>query len=241
MGAYVVALDQGTTSSRAVVFDERLRAVAASQREFPQIFPRPGWVEHDPMDILDSQRSVLIDAVSRSGIRASEIAAVGIANQRETAVLWERSTGKPACNAIVWQCRRTADICDELAAADLAPYIRDTTGLVVDPYFSGTKVKWALDNCDGLRERARRGEVLFGTVDSWLLWNLAGGPARHGQAHAHGAAGGPHLTDRTNASRTMLYNIHTLGWDGELLEYFNIDRKILPEIVPCSGQICETD
>ena len=229
MGTYVVAMDQGTTSSRAVVFDERLRAVASAQREFPQIFPQAGWVEHDPLDILASQRAVLHEAISRSGITPSEIAAVGIANQRETTVLWERSTGKPVCNAIVWQCRRTADICEGLVAAGLAPYIRDATGLVVDPYFSGTKVKWALDHIDGLRARARRGEILFGTVDAWLLWNLTGGPGRPGHAPGIGPAGGAHMTDRTNASRTMLYDIHKRRWDDTLLEALGIPRAMLPE------------
>lgn len=217
---YVMSLDQGTTSSRAILFDCDAKPVAFASKEFPQIFPRPGWVEHDPVDIWRTQVHVAREALTRAGIGPGAIAAIGITNQRETTVLWDRKTGEPVHNAIVWQCRRSAPICDELKAEGWSDRIAEKTGLVVDAYFSATKVKWLLDNVPGLRERARRGEVLFGTVDTWLMWNLTGGRA--------------HVTDYSNASRTMLFNINTLDWDDEILERLGIPRAMLPEVRPSS-------
>ena len=193
---YIVALDQGTTSSRTIILDHDANIVAVAQREFSQIYPRAGWVEHDPMDIYATQSSTLIEALGKSGIRSDQIAAIGITNQRETAVVWNKETGKPVYNAIVWQCRRTADICDSLREGGHEEYIREATGLVLDPYFSGTKVKWILDNVPGAREDAEAGKLLFGTVDSWLLWKMTQGSV--------------HVTDYTNASRTMMFNINDL-------------------------------
>ena len=216
MTKYILAIDQGTTSSRAIVFDHSGMMKGVAQQEFQQIFPQPGWVEHDPSEIWSSQLQVLNDALTNAGIGAQDLAAIGITNQRETAVVWERQTGKPLCNAIVWQDRRTATICDDLKARDLEGMIRDKTGLVIDAYFSATKWKWILDNVPGAGEKARRGELAFGTVDSWLIWNLTGGKV--------------HVTDVTNASRTMLFNIHTLEWDPELLDLFGIPRSVLPEV-----------
>lgn len=216
MKKYIVALDQGTTSSRCIIFDRHQNIVGGKQREFRQYFPHDGWVEHDPLEIWGSQQSVLEEAMDFTGVRAEEIAAIGITNQRETTIVWEKETGRPITNAIVWQCRRTADICEQLRAYGYEPYIRQTTGLLVDAYFSGTKLKWILDNIEGARERARRGELLFGTVDSWLLWNLTNGRV--------------HATDRTNASRTMLMNLETLQWDQKLLDILQIPREMLPEI-----------
>lgn len=213
---FVVALDQGTTSSRAIVFDHNANIVAVSQREFSQIYPQPGWVEHDPMEIWASQSSTLIEALARAGIQSHDVAAIGITNQRETTVLWNRHTGKPVYNAIVWQCRRSGDICQSLRAQGLEQEIRDRTGLVLDPYFSASKLKWILDNVPGVREQAEQGDLLFGTVDTWLLWKLTEGAV--------------HVTDPTNASRTMLYNIHKLEWDKRLLEIFDIPAGILPEV-----------
>ncbi len=214
---YVVALDQGTTSSRAVVFDRGVRIVGMAQQEFRQIFPQPGWVEHDPQEIWRSQHAVLERVLDDAGIHPAEIAAIGIGNQRETAVVWERTTGAPIHNAIVWQCRRTAALCEELRGIDgFEAYVKDTTGLVVDAYFSGTKIKWLLDNVAGARRRAQNGELLFGTVDTWLLWKLTGGRV--------------HATDRTNASRTMLFNIRELQWDASLLERLDIPPSMLPEV-----------
>jgi len=215
---YVVALDQGTTSSRAIIFDHDANIVSVSQREFPQIYPQAGWVEHDPMEIWASQSSTLIELLARSGIHGSEVAAIGIANQRETTVIWDKLTGKPVYNAIVWQCRRSSYICDELKAQGLEAYVRETTGLLLDPYFSGTKIKWILDNVAGVRERAEKGELLFGTIDTWLVWKLTEGKV--------------HVTDPTNASRTLLFNIHTQKWDSKLLEALNIPRSLLPEVKP---------
>ena len=189
---YVLALDQGTTSSRAILFDQAGNCVGLAQKEFTQIYPKPGWVEHDPMEIWGSQSGVAREVLEKVGARSSEVAAIGITNQRETTVVWEKATGKPLCNAIVWQCRRTASICDELKAKGLEPYIREHTGLIVDAYFSATKLKWILDNVAGARERARNGELLFGTIDTWLIWNLTRGKV--------------HVTDYSNASRTMLFN-----------------------------------
>jgi len=215
---YVVALDQGTTSSRAIIFDHDANIVSVSQREFPQIYPQAGWVEHDPMEIWASQSSTLIELLARSGIHGSEVAAIGITNQRETTVIWDKLTGKPVYNAIVWQCRRSSHICDELKAQGLEAYVRETTGLLLDPYFSGTKIKWILDNVAGVRERAEKGELLFGTIDTWLVWKLTEGKV--------------HVTDPTNASRTLLFNIHTQQWDSQLLEALNIPRSLLPEVKP---------
>ena len=217
---YVVALDQGTTSSRAIIFDHDARIVAVSQREFTQHYPQPGWVEHDPMEIWATQSSTLTEALAKSGIHNDEIAAIGITNQRETTVVWEKATGKPVYNAIVWQCRRTAAICEELKERGLDNYVRENTGLLLDAYFSGTKVKWILDNVEGAREKAERGELLFGTIDTWLIWKMTNGEV--------------HVTDPTNASRTMLYNIRDLQWDGHILQELGIPAAMLPEVRPSS-------
>ena len=221
MKKYIVALDQGTTSSRAIVFDHRQNILSIAQKEFPQIYPQSGWVEHDPMELYSGQYGVMMEAITRGGIRPEEIAAIGITNQRETTLVWEKDTGRPIYNAIVWQCRRTAYICDELKAKGLEEYIRNTTGLVPDAYFSATKIKWLLDHVPGARERAEKGELLFGTVDTWLLWKLTEGKV--------------HATDRTNASRTMLYDIHRLCWDEKLAEELDIPLCMLPEVRPSSG------
>ena len=213
---YILALDQGTTSSRAIVFDQTGSIISTAQREFSQKFPQPGWVEHDADEIWSVQTSVAAEAVAKGKIEPRSIAAIGITNQRETTVLWERATGKLIYNAIVWQDRRTTDFCEELKRDGKDKLIRGKTGLIVDAYFSATKIKWILDNVAGARERAERGEVCFGTIDSWLLWNLTGGKI--------------HATDVSNASRTMLCDIHTLRWDDELLKLFNIPKSILPEI-----------
>ncbi len=220
MARYIMALDQGTTSSRAILFDEAQNMVAAAQREFAQIYPQEGWVEHDPMEIWSSQYSVMMEVIAKSGVAVADIAAIGITNQRETTILWDRHTGRPIYNAIVWQCRRTAPIVDELLQKGLDEHIRTTTGLVPDAYFSASKIKWILDQVPGSREAARRGDVLFGTVDSWLLWKLTGGKT--------------HATDRTNASRTMLYNIETLDWDDTLLKELDIPRAMLPQVMESS-------
>ena len=216
MSKYIVSLDQGTTSSRAVIFDDRSQLREVVQKEFKQIYPKPGWVEHDPMEIYASQYAVLIEAVAKSGISPEKIAAIGITNQRETTVVWNKNTGKPVYNAIVWQCRRTAELVEQILADGLGDYIRENTGLVPDAYFSATKIKWILDNVEGAREQAERGELLFGTVDTWLIWKLT-----EGRVFA---------TDRTNASRTMLYNIRTLQWDSRLCDYFGIPASMLPEV-----------
>ncbi len=221
MKKYIMALDQGTTSSRCILFEKDGTIAAVAQREFTQIFPREGWVEHNPMDIWSSQISVAAEALMKIGGAWGDVIAIGITNQRETAIVWDRATGAPIYNAIVWQCRRTSDICEELKAAGRSDMIRQKTGLLPDPYFSATKVKWILDNVEGARVRARRGELCFGTVDSWLIWNLTGGRV--------------HATDYSNASRTMLFNIKELCWDKELLELFNIPESMLPEVKPSSG------
>ena len=221
MKKYIVALDQGTTSSRAIVFDREQNIVASAQKEFPQIYPQSGWVEHDPMELYSCQYGVMMEAVTRSGIDVREIAAIGITNQRETTVVWEKATGRPVCNAIVWQCRRTAELCDRLRADGLDGYIRRTTGLVLDAYFSATKIRWILDHVPHAQERAERGELLFGTVDSWLLWKLTDGRV--------------HATDYTNASRTMLFDIHRLCWDERLCHALNIPMQMLPEVRDSSG------
>ncbi|GAB4518057.1 MAG: glycerol kinase GlpK [Anaerolineae bacterium] len=229
MPRYIMALDQGTTSSRAIVFDDEGRIVSVAQKEFPQIYPQPGWVEHDPEEIWASQIQVAQEALARAELQASDLAAIGITNQRETTIVWDRKTGRPIHNAIVWQCRRTAPLCDALKARGLEQTIRAKTGLVVDAYFSGTKIAWLLDNVPGARERAERGELAFGTVDTYLIWKLTGGKV--------------HATDYSNASRTMIFNIHTLDWDDELLEALRIPRAILPEVRPSSGiyGMCDPD
>jgi glycerol kinase len=216
MSRYVLALDQGTTSSRAILFDRHGRAVATAQQEFPQIFPQPGHVEHDPEDIWRTQIDTARAVLQQAGITAPEVAAIGVTNQRETTVLWERATGRPVANAIVWQSRVTAGLCDRLKAAGHEPAIRAKTGLVADAYFSASKVKHLLDTTDGLRERAARGDVLFGTIDSFLLWRLSGGAL--------------HVTDESNASRTLLYDIHQRRWDDDLLALFDVPRAMLPEV-----------
>lgn len=217
----MVALDQGTTSSRAIVFDHDANIVAISQREFPQIFPQPGWVEHDPMEIWASQSSTLVEVLARAGILSEDVAAIGITNQRETTILWNKHTGKPIYNAIVWQCRRSIHICEALKAKGVEKTIREKTGLLLDPYFSATKIKWLLDNVPNAREQAENGELLFGTVDTWLTWKLTEGQQ--------------HVTDPTNASRTLLYNIHQHCWDDELLAIFDIPPQILPQIKSSSS------
>jgi len=220
---YVMALDQGTTSSRAIIFDKAGSIHAVAQKEFTQIFPQPGWVEHDPMEIWSSQIGVATEAMAKAGLAGTNIAAIGITNQRETTVVWDRTTGTPIYNAIVWQDRRTAAYCDSLKAAGKAELIREKTGLVIDAYFSGTKIKWILDNVAGARELAAKGQLAFGTIDSWLVWNLTKGAV--------------HATDITNASRTMLFNIHTQQWDTELLALLDIPASVLPEVKE-SSEIC---
>ncbi len=215
---YVLALDQGTTSSRAILFDEEGRSVATAQREFPQIFPQPGWVEHDPLEIWRSQRAVGREALEKSGIRLQDVVAVGIANQRETAIVWDRQTGEPIHNAIVWQDRRTAEVCSQLKSLGVEELINKKTGLIIDPYFSGTKVAWLLDQIPGARARAERGELAFGTVDTWLVWQLTGNRT--------------HVTDASNASRTLLFNIQENDWDEELLRLLRVPRAILPDVHP---------
>lgn len=219
---YVLALDQGTTSSRAIVFDETSSIVAVAQKEFTQIYPKPGWVEHNPEEIWSTQIGVAAEAIAQAGIDAREIAAIGITNQRETTVVWDKVTGKPVYNAIVWQCRRTAPICDEIKGKGLAEMFGKKTGLVVDAYFSGTKVKWILDNVPGVREKAENGELLFGTIDTWLIWKLT--------------AGKVHVTDYSNASRTLLYNIRELKWDDEILSELSIPASLLP-VVRSSSEV----
>ncbi|MGE5358903.1 MAG: glycerol kinase GlpK [Bacteroidales bacterium] len=226
MTRYILALDQGTTSSRAILFDRAGRSVASAQQEFAQIFPAPGEVEHDPEAIWSSQLTVVRNALAQAGVSASSVAALGIANQRETTVLWERATGRPVANAIVWQSRVTAGICDRLRQEGLDELFKARTGLVIDPYFSGTKIKHLLDSADGLRERARRGEILFGTVDTFLIWRLTGGRV--------------HVTDPGNASRTLLFNIHSLEWDDELLAVLDVPRAMLPEVRSSSEVYGET-
>ncbi|MEA1887027.1 MAG: glycerol kinase GlpK [Bacteroidota bacterium] len=227
---YILALDQGTTSSRAILFDSRGQVVSMAKKEFRQVYPRPGWVEHDPLEIWSSQMSVISEVTARAGVEGRDILALGITNQRETAVLWDRRTGKPVYNAIVWQDRRTADICDKLIDDGLDGMIQNRTGLVPDAYFSATKIKWMIDNVPRARQKAMEGDLCFGTVDSWLLWKLAGGPGK-----------GLHATDITNASRTMLYNIKTLEWDDDMLKLFGIPLKVMPEVRTCSEIYGMTD
>lgn len=219
MSKYILALDQGTSSSRAIAFDHEGLPVAVSQKEFTQYFPKPGWVEHDAMEIWSSESGVMAEVAASLGVEA-EIAAIGITNQRETTIVWDAVTGEPVCHAIVWQDRRTSEYCDSLKAQGLTEKIRSKTGLIIDAYFSGTKVRWILENVPGARERAERGELRFGTVDSWLVWNLTGGEV--------------HVTDVTNASRTMLFNIHTMEWDKEMLDLLGIPASMMPEVRSCS-------
>jgi glycerol kinase len=226
MNKYILAFDQGTTSSRAIVFDRTGAIVSLAQREFKQIYPQPGWVEHNPKEIWSSQVSVATEAVLNANLTAEQIAAIGITNQRETTIVWDRITGEPVYNAIVWQDRRTADYCGSLKAQGHDALIQQKTGLIVDAYFSGTKIKWILDNVDGARAKAAEGRLLFGTVDSWLIWNMTGRKV--------------HVTDVTNACRTMLYNIHTLSWDEELLALLDIPVSLLPEVKSCSEVYGET-
>ena len=216
MKKYILTLDEGTTSARAVLFDKGGNAVSAAQREFKQIYPQPGFVEHDPVEIFSVQYAAVTEAITAIGASAEEIAAVGVTNQRETTIVWDKNTGEPIYNAIVWQCRRTSEMCDKLRADGLEEYIRKTTGLRIDAYFSATKIKWILDNVPGARDRAENGDLLFGTVDTWLIWKLSGGKI--------------HVTDRTNAARTMLYDIHSLTWDKKLLEILQIPKCMLPEV-----------
>ena len=224
---YIMSLDQGTTSTRCILFDRQGSICASAQREFRQIFPKPGWVEHDPMEIWRTTVEVAKNAMEKLGVEADQIAAIGITNQRETTVVWDKETGEPVCNAIVWQCRRTSDIIDDLVARGYSDAIRSKTGLVPDAYFSGSKIKWILDNVPGARQRAREGKLLFGTIDSWLIWNLTGKSV--------------HVTDQTNASRTMLYNIHNLCWDEELLELLDIPEGMLPQVKPSACIYGETE
>lgn len=223
--SYLISLDQGTTSSRAVVFNNHSQIVEIVSKEFTQIYPQPGWVEHDPMEIYASQYSVLIEAIAKSGISADDIAAIGITNQRETTIVWDKNTGKPIYNAIVWQCRRTADIVEKMRQDGLEDYVLDNTGLVLDAYFSATKIKWVLDNVPEAREKADKGELLFGTVDTWLIWKLTNGKF--------------FATDYTNASRTMIFNIKTLKWDTKLCEYLGIPLSMLPEVKNSSDDFGE--
>jgi len=216
MNQYILALDQGTTSSRAVVFDKKGTIISVAQKEFTQIFPKPGWVEHDPDEIWSTQAGMAAEAVSKKGLKASQLAAIGITNQRETVVVWDRHTGEPVYNAIVWQDKRTSDYCDELKKEGRSNLIREKTGLVIDSYFSGTKVKWILDNVEGAREKAEAGDLVMGTIDCWLIWKMTDGRL--------------HITDVTNACRSMLFNINTMNWDDELLELLTIPKSMLPEV-----------
>ncbi|HSH36398.1 glycerol kinase GlpK [Schnuerera sp.] len=224
---YIMAFDQGTTSSRAIIFNYEGKIVNIAQKEFVQYYPKPGWVEQDPMEIWGTQSGVAREVLETAGIRPDEIAAIGITNQRETTVIWDKNTGKPIYNAIVWQCRRTADICDQLKDKGLEDYIKETTGLVIDAYFSGTKIKWILDNVEGAREKANRGELLFGNIDTWLIWNLTRGKV--------------HVTDYSNASRTMIYNIKKLKWEDRLLDELDIPKSMLPKVKPSSQVYGRTD
>ncbi len=227
MKKYILALDEGTTSARSILFDKEMNVVASAQNEVMQIYPRPGWVEQDPLDIYASQYASMTECVAKSGISPDEIAAVGITNQRETTVVWEKATGKPVYNAVVWQCRRTSDMCESLEKSGKAGMISEKTGLRLDPYFSGTKIKWILENVPDAINKARAGELLFGTVDTWLLWKLSGGRL--------------HVTDNSNASRTMLYNLENCGWDSELLELFGIPGAMMPEVRPSSSVFGEIE
>ena len=227
MAKYMMAFDAGTTSNRCILFDRQGRICSSAQKEFTQIFPRPGWVEHDAREIWATQFGVAAEAMGKLGASAADIAAIGITNQRETTVVWDRATGEPVCNAIVWQCRRTSEYCDSLKEQGLTESVRRKTGLMIDAYFSATKLKWILDHVEGVRERAEKGELLFGTVETWLIWRLTGGRV--------------HVTDYSNASRTMLFNINTLDWDQEILDILDIPRCMLPQVKPSSCVYGETD
>ena len=216
MKKYILSLDQGTTSSRAIVFDKQWSIISIAQKEFTQYFPQPGWVEHDPNEIWSTQVGVAAEAITKEGLTSQNIAGIGITNQLETLVVWDRKTGKPVYNAIVWQDKRTSDFCDELKAKGKSEFIREKTGLVIDAYFSATKVTWILDHVEGVRERAEAGDLILGTIDTWLIWNFTKGEQ--------------HVTDVTNASRTMLFNIHTMDWDEELLALFRIPKSMLPQV-----------
>jgi glycerol kinase len=223
---YILSLDQGTTSSRSILFNQQGQAVCTAQKEFTQFYPHQGWVEHDPMEIWQTQLETAREVIEKAGISAENISAIGITNQRETTILWDKRNGRPLCNAIVWQCRRTAPFCDELKDKGYTDFFREKTGLPIDAYFSATKIKWGLENVLGAKELAAKGNLLFGTIDTWLIWNLTGG-----QVHA---------TDYSNASRTMLFNIHTLTWDQEILDLLEIPEAILPKVVPSSGVLGHT-
>lgn len=223
---YVMALDAGTTSNRAIIFDKNSKIVGVSQKEFTQYFPEPGWVEHDADEIWSSMTTVMKEALEQSGLVASDIAAIGITNQRETTVVWDKNTGRPVYNAIVWQSRQTAPIAEDLKKKGLVDEVKDKTGLLIDAYFSATKIKWILDKVEGAREKAEKGDLLFGTIDTWLIWKLTGGKA--------------HVTDYSNASRTMLYNINELKWDDALLGYLDVPKCMLPEVKPSSCVYGET-
>lgn len=227
MGKYIMALDQGTTSSRCILFDREGNVCAVAQKEFTQIYPKPGWVEHDPMEIWSSQLSVAIEALGKLHMDIASVHAIGITNQRETTIVWDKNTGEPVYNAIVWQCRRTAEKIEQLKADGLEEKVRSTTGLIPDAYFSASKIAWILDNVEGAREKAKAGDLLFGTVDTWLIWNLTNGKV--------------HVTDYTNASRTMLYDIHNKKWDEEILKYFDIPKSMLPEVKPSGCEYGKTE
>ncbi|MEB3749725.1 Glycerol kinase [Geobacillus icigianus] len=226
MDQYILSIDQGTTSSRAILFNQKGEIVHMAQKEFTQYFPQPGWVEHNANEIWGSVLAVIASVLSEAQVKPEQVAAIGITNQRETTVVWEKESGNPIYNAIVWQSRQTAGICDELKAKGYDPLFREKTGLLIDAYFSGTKVKWILDHVEGARERAERGELLFGTIDTWLIWKLSGGRA--------------HVTDYSNASRTLMFNIHTLEWDDELLAILNVPKAMLPEVRPSSQVYAKT-
>ena len=227
MEKYVISLDQGTTSSRAIIFNYEREIVGVSQKEFTQIYPKAGWVEHDPIEIWNTQKEVMLDVLQKCNIRIDQIDSIGITNQRETTIIWDKNTGKPIYNAIVWQCRRTSEYTEKLIQQGYSEMVYSKTGLPIDPYFSGTKIKWILDNVDGAREKAANGELLFGTIDTWLMWKLSGGEI--------------HATDYTNASRTMIYNIHTLEWDEELISLIDVPKNILPKVCPSSYIFGYTD
>lgn len=227
MKKYVMALDAGTTSNRCILFDKSGKIVSIAQKEFTQHFPKPGWVEHDADEIWSTQLGVAVEAMSKVGATAEDIAAIGITNQRETAIMWDKTTGEPVYNAIVWQCRRTAEFCDQLKEQGNTDMVRQKTGLIIDAYFSATKIRWILDHVEGAREKAEAGELLFGTVETWLIWKLTRGKV--------------HVTDYSNASRTMLFNINTLEWDQEILDLLDIPRAMLPKPVPSSCIYGETE
>lgn len=227
MEKYVISLDQGTTSSRAIIFNHEREIVGVSQKEFTQIYPKAGWVEHDPIEIWNTQKEVMLDVLQKCNIRIDQIDSIGITNQRETTIIWDKNTGKPIYNAIVWQCRRTSEYTEKLIQQGYSEMVYSKTGLPIDPYFSGTKIKWILDNVDGAREKVAKGELLFGTIDTWLMWKLSGGEI--------------HATDYTNASRTMIYNIHTLEWDEELISLLDVPKNVLPKVCPSSYIFGYTD